>query len=234
LTVNDDILHINTQSSSQWDGLRHFAYQDHKTFYNGLKEEEITGADKTMRIGVQAWSKAGIVSRGVLLDFHAYAQKHGITYEDSVNSGVTLEQLEQVRKEQGTEIKQGDIVLIRFGFIFNYTRLTDEQQKSLSVPPHVWVGVAPSEEFLAWVWNNRLAAVGGDAPAFESQPPGANGLPLHPILLGGFGCPIGELFDLERLSEECMKAKRWSFFFTSAPLNVPGGVASPPNAIAIL
>jgi hypothetical protein len=44
----------------------------------------------------------------------------------------------------------------------------------------------------------------------------------------------GEMFDLERLAKECATAQRWSFFFTSAPLNIPGGVASPPNAIAIL
>jgi len=45
--------------------------------------------------------------------------------------------------------------------------------------------------------------------------------------------PIGEMFDLERLAEECEKRGRWSFFVTSAPLRVPGGIASPPNAIAI-
>jgi len=48
-------------------------------------------------------------------------------------------------------------------------QLTDEQQKSLGVVPHVWIGVDPSKDFLAWVWNNRLAAVGCDAPSFESQ-----------------------------------------------------------------
>lgn len=48
-----------------------------------------------------------------------------------------------------------------------------------------------------------------------------------------FGMPIGEMWDLEVLKEECERQKRWSFFFTSAPLNVTGGVASPPNALAI-
>ncbi|CAE6491549.1 unnamed protein product [Rhizoctonia solani] len=42
------------------------------------------------------------------------------------------------------------------------------------------------------------------------------------------------MFDFERLAEECAAAQRWSFFFTSAPLNIPAGAASPPNAIAIL
>jgi hypothetical protein len=55
---------------------------------------------------------------------------------------------------------------------------------------------------------------------------------LHPILLAGWGTPIGELFDLETLSATCKKLNRWTFFVTSAPLNYTGAVASPPNAIA--
>jgi hypothetical protein len=45
--------------------------------------------------------------------------------------------------------------------------------------------------------------------------------------------PIGELFDMESLAQHCSTAQRWTFFFTSEPLNVTGGVASPPNALAI-
>ena len=43
--------------------------------------------------------------------------------------------------------------------------------------------------------------------------------------------PIGELWDLEKLAEECKKRGRWTFFLTSSPLNLRGGVASPPNAM---
>lgn len=57
---------------------------------------------------------------------------------------------------------------------------------------------------------------------------------LHDHFLAMWGTPIGELWNLEELAEECRKENKWSFFFTSAPLNVPGGVASPPNALAIL
>jgi hypothetical protein len=41
------------------------------------------------------------------------------------------------------------------------------------------------------------------------------------------------MFDLERLSAECKKHHRWSFFVTSAPLHIEGGVGSPPNILAI-
>ena len=43
----------------------------------------------------------------------------------------------------------------------------------------------------------------------------------------------GEIFDLEALSKTCHELQRYTFFVTSMPLNMPGGVSSPPNAMAI-
>ena len=80
---------------------------------------------------------------------------------------------------------------------------------------------------LRWIWEN-FSAVAGDQPSFERWPfpMGAGALPaLHEVLLGGWGCPIGELFDLERLAAECRARGHWSFFVSSEPCNVPGGVA---------
>ena len=56
---------------------------------------------------------------------------------------------------------------------------------------------------------------------------------LHPWFLNQFGMPIGELWDLKALGEYAKKTGRYSFLLTSAPLNHPGLVASPPNAIAL-
>jgi kynurenine formamidase len=87
-----------------------------------------------------------------------------------------------------------------------------------------------------WLWDGRVAAVAADNLALESFP-----LPsdfpddsLHGWLLAAFGMPIGELFALDELAEACALARQWSFYFTSAPLNVPGGVGSPGNALAVL
>jgi hypothetical protein len=48
---------------------------------------------------------------------------------------------------------------------------------------------------------------------------------MHEVLLAGWGCPIGEFFDLEKLAEHCQKVGRYEFFVTSEVCNVPGGVA---------
>lgn len=41
--VNDDVWTFNSQVSTQWDGLRHFAYQREERFYNGVTMEDIHG-----------------------------------------------------------------------------------------------------------------------------------------------------------------------------------------------
>ena len=77
--------------------------------------------------------------------------------------------------------------------------------------------------------------------AFEAIPPkredGSEGsvaeLVLHQYFLGLYGLHIGELWDLKALSDTCKKLNRYSFLLTSVPLNVPGGIGSPPNALAV-
>jgi len=99
----------------------------------------------------------------------------------------------------------------------------------------VFVGLEGCDDTLRWLWDNQFSVVGGDTNAFESWPPKEKvGFSLHEVLLAGWGCPILELLDLEDLAQKCASLGQYSFMFTSQPLNVPGGVASPPNALAIL
>ena len=45
---------------------------------------------------------------------------------------------------------------------------------------------------------------------------------LHEHILALWGCPLGEMLDLEKLSRRCKEQDRWTFFVTSAPANCPG------------
>jgi|SRR3569833_1076842 len=90
-------------------------------------------------------------------------------------------------------------------------------------PPH-FTGVEQTDELLGWLWAH-VAAVAGDQPTFEAWPCARKDWSLHEVLLSGWGCPIGELFDLEALAAHCAAIKRWSFFVVSEPCNVVGGVA---------
>ena len=85
---------------------------------------------------------------------------------------------------------------------------------------------------LAAVCSARLEVGADGSVGYECIGPKA--FLFHHIFLGGWGMSIGELFDLRQLALECERLGRWTFLLTSMPLYVPGGIASPPNAQAIL
>ena len=97
-----------------------------------------------------------------------------------------------------------------------------------------FIGLEATESALTFLWDAKVAAVASDAPSFERAPIGGGSgssypvedvdlrgaTRLHEVLLAGWECPIGELFDLEALGEKCHLLNWWTFFFSSVPLNV--------------
>lgn len=163
----------------------------------------------------------GIVGRGVLLDYAAWAEVNGVTVNCFQTQSIPLSVLQQVAASQNLTFRPGDILFIRTGWTRDYERLSRAECQQLAdykAPPVI--GVEQSEEILRWLWDNEFAAVAGDMPSFEAYPCQNPDFFLHEWLLAGWGLPIGELFDLERLSQECRQRKRWSFFFSSVPLKV--------------
>jgi kynurenine formamidase len=172
------------------------------------------------------------VGRGVLIDFVSYASRNNITYNPLHHYAIPLSTFKEIAQESSITFQPGDIILLRTGFTAAFESATLSIKKSIfSKLPFQYPGLESNFEVLAFLWDTQLAAVAGDCPGFEAWPPSEHA--MHQILLSGFGMPIGELFDLEELSKECERQQRWTFFFTSQVLNVKGGVASPPNAIAI-
>ncbi|KAK4981178.1 hypothetical protein LTR66_010173 [Elasticomyces elasticus] len=112
--VNDDYSTTSAELRTG-DGLRHFGYQKEAKFYNGVTLEDIHGEHKTNVNGIGAWSEKGIVGRGVLLDYHTWRLQNKIEYEAFKTGSIPLKDLKAVAESQGTEIKFGDILLIRSG-----------------------------------------------------------------------------------------------------------------------
>lgn len=244
----DDEVEFNTQCSSQWDSLCHFHHQQSEAGYNGVKTsvEELTQSygkeDKDMKLPtLQHWHKrGGLVARGVLIDYVRYAEENGIKYDPFTDHRITTDTIEKIAKNEGVEFRPGDIIIVRSGFTEGLTGVSGEKQQEL-MGSHRTCGVEGTPESAKWHWNKRFAAVAGDAIAYEAIPPiledGSEGtvaqLVLHQYFLALFGMHIGELWDLKALGETCKKLNRYSFLLTSSPLNVPGGIGSPPNALAI-
>ena len=177
--------------------------------------------------------RGGLVTRGVLLDFAAYASAKSITDFNPVSAyRITIQQLEDVAAFQNVTLKQGDICIIRTGFTEVLGSASAEEQARL-LGINQSAGIDPTEESARWFWDKGFSAVASDNIAFETKLGYGRTLILHQYFLSLFGLHIGELWDLKRLADYCAQTKKYSFFFTSSPLNVPGAVGSPPNALAI-
>ncbi|KIW51283.1 hypothetical protein PV05_10021 [Exophiala xenobiotica] len=246
----DDEVEFNTQCSSQWDSLVHFAHQATATNYNGVKPtaealvQDFGSFDTEKALPtLNHWhERGGLVGRAVLLDYKEYARAKGIKYSCFDRHPITVQDLENVAKHQGTTFKHGDILIVRSGFTDELTNVSAEEQAQL-LGSHKCIGVQGNKEMARWTWNHHFAAVAGDAIGYEVIPPTIEEdnnrvgtiaeLVLHQYFLSNFGLNIGELWDLKALGEHCKKVGRYEFLLTSCPLNVPGSVGSPPNALAI-
>jgi len=247
IPIRDDVIHINTQSGSQWDGLKHYGLRAHNVFYNntpaeGLSEGEMEIQDPSeidharVKLGIHNWSNHGICGRGVLLDLIEYYTADGkaLPYDPWTTHPISVAELEACAKKQGVTFRPADILLIRVGFIQKYYASDKDAKATLNGGPEVehFAGIEQSEDMKRFLWNNHFAAIASDQPSLERWP-APQGVPaLHQTIIGLWGMPIGEFFDLEGLSQACKATGRYTFFFTSWPLNIIGGAASPPNAAA--
>ncbi|KAM4058570.1 putative cyclase domain-containing protein [Hirsutella rhossiliensis] len=241
----DDELEFNTQDSSQWDSLCHIHHLPSGLVYNGFSPDKQSLAAKSTVENklptLDHWHPhGGLVGRGVLLDYKAFAEETGVPFSPLDGISIKVKDLESCAKFFGVEFRPGDVLTIRTGTTDALENQAKEDMKRLASGR--MSGLDGSEEMARWLWNKRFAAVASDTFALEAftsvKPDGTLGeldnLVLHHYLLGLFGMPIGELWDLKNLSEYCKKTKRYSFLVTSAPLNHPCLVGSPANALAIL
>ena len=233
--LDDALDGFNPQSSSQWDSLAHARGVDER-WYNGATFEDIT---ERGRNGIDHWARRGIAGRGVLLDVERLLAEEDPGYDPITSVSISVEQLERCRSAAGIEYRAGDILLLHTGFVARYRQLPQARRDALAD----WrrftaVGIEHSEAMVRYLWNSHVAAVATDAPAVEVWPPdySAEGAPfgyLHQVLIPELGMALGELWQLEDLARDCREDGVHEMLVTSAPLNVAGGIASPPNALAI-
>ena len=233
-TAHDDMLNnYNTQEGTQWDGLAHVGHSRLGCFYNGIGVGDIRQAGNS-KLGIHHWADK-VVGRGVLIDAFGFREARGRAVNPLEKDVYTLEELEAALEAQGTSLEPGSILLVRTGWMEAYEKLTAEEKRALAPFDKIQsIGVEPSRNMAAWLWDHRVAAIATDSPAVEPLPMnlGDEGL-LHYRALPLLGLPLGELFVLGPLAEDCARDRRYQFLLVSAPLHIEGGVASPPNAIAI-
>ena len=213
----NDVVVMGTHVGTHIDALAHVS-QDGR-LHGGLDAaaEQTGGA---FRIG-GAQDIPPMLCRGVLLDVPAAL---GV---DALDGGtpITPGDLDRTAEAQGTQIKAGDVVLVRSGWGRHWgDRETYVGQRS-GVP-----GV--DEDGARWLAAHRPRAVGADTIAFEHLAAGAghSALPAHRVLLVESGINIIETLVLDELAA----AGAHEFLFVLAPLHLVGATGSPVRPLAVV
>jgi kynurenine formamidase len=199
------------------DSLCHMFHQG--KMFNGYSQREVTpqGAGK---LAVTNF-KQGILTRGILMDI---PRLKGV---DHLEPGTPIHpaDLDAWEKMAGVKVSSGDVIFIRTG------------RWALRDAKGPWPASQKSAGLYAscarWLKQRDVAALGSDA-ASDVMPSGVEGVnqPIHQLVLIAMGMPIFDNCDLEALSQEAARQKRWEFLLTAAPLAVGGGTGSPLNPIA--
>jgi kynurenine formamidase len=159
-----------------------------------------------------------IVSRGVLFDIPALL---GVPHcEQSFRIGADV--LAAAAERQGTEVREGDTVLVRCGQMAYWPD---------PVAMDVAAGAGVSLDGAEWIAERRPLAVGADNVQLECTPTGVEGnpQPCHHLLIQQLGIPILEWVNLEGLARDSV----YEFLFVCLPLTITGATGSMIRPIAI-
>jgi kynurenine formamidase len=213
VSYSGDAIAMYTHTGTHIDAMNHFGYNG--VIFNNFTADE--------HLGSRAWRKAGadkhppIVARGILLDV---AAMYGVEVLPP-SHGIGRADLQNCLKHQGTELRPGDVVLIRTGRM----TLWPEIATYLPDPPGI---NREGAEFLA---KGGAIMVGADTSGVEQGPSSEEGnwLPVHCYLLAEAGVPLLEIANLEELSQD----RVYEFAFFGACIKLRGATGSPMRPIAM-
>lgn len=230
LYIRDDKLDgFYLQGSTQWDGLTHIG-SPQIGFYNGVKPEQITFEEDT-RLGIEHVADFGVVTRGILVDFDRYFKKTGREWNPTTGDRISADEVEACLKDQGVTLTQGDILCFRYGWTVALFAEQDDKVRNSWFADGTFSGIAGDQKMWELIWDNGVAALAADSPTMEASP--MIKLDNMHQAIPRLGLTIGEMFFLEDWADDSAKDGVYAAMFTSSPLNVRGGVGSPPNAIAV-
>lgn len=213
----NDLIVTGTHVGTHIDALAHVSQDG--LLHGGLDAVTAGAGGRYDELG--AHTIAPMVRRGVLLDIPAHlgvaACEPG--YE------ITVADLAGCAQAQRTEVRPGDVVLIRSGW---GQRFGD---------PEAFVGAAGGvpgvgEAGARWLARHGVHAAGADTIAFERLAPGAghSALPAHRVLLVNHGIYIIEALALEELA----RSGEHEFTFLLSPLALVGATGSPVRPLALV
>lgn len=213
----NDLIVLGTHVGTHIDALAHVSHNG--KLYGGEDAVDAGCGGGYQRLGVHTIEP--MVRRGILLDV---PRAHGKEVLEAAHQ-ITVDELEATVTAQGTQIGEGDVVLIRSGWGRKFAEGAPYVGATTGVP-----GI--SEAGAEWLAERRIIAAGADTIAFEWLPAGAghSSLPAHRVLLVEKGIYIIEALDLEPLGD----AGVHEFTFILSPLNLNGATGSPVRPLAVV
>lgn len=220
MRFNDDFIMMPLQAGTQWDALSHVYYDGQ--LYNGYPSSAVNSFGATKN-SIDKVDRKGIASRGVLLDV---AKHRGVDILPP-NTSISPEELDQVARAEGVEVGSGDIVLVRTGWWANFLQTRDGEAWTAGSPGVSW-------RVAEWLHDKECAAIACDNIAVEVSGAEVEGVMLafHLLCIRDMGLMLGEMWNLEELSQDCASDGIYEFQLVAPPLRVTGAVGSPINPLA--
>lgn len=215
--AHEDVLVMASHTTSHMDALVH-VYGDYK-HYNGVGHDAMHALGGAQKLGID--KVGGFAARAVLLDMVSYFDEGEWV---TLGRNITSNDLKSAAKKQGVEVRAGDVVLIRTGYLqFWWDNLAKGGQQ-----PFEQAGIGADAAH--WLADTDVVAVGCDNAAVEVIPFDDNDfLNVHKILLVNAGIYLLEFINLL----EPAKDGAYEGVITVAPLKVTGATGSPINPIFI-
>ena len=209
-----DSMSMYTHCGTHIDTLNHLGHCG--MFWNGWKEETQLGS-RHWRVG-GADKYPPIIARGVLIDV---AGAHGV---DCLPPSYAIgpDELKKVASSQGTEIRTGDVVLIRTGRMNVWPDYDGYLRNSPGID-------LPACKYLCE--EAGAMCIGSDTIGVEVMPftEKDSFLPVHAYMFSTAGAQIIEVCQLEELAA----AKQYEFAFMGFPLKLVGATGSPFRPICV-
>jgi kynurenine formamidase len=214
--ANEDVIVMASHNETHMDALCHVFSE--RRLYNGFPAESVSAAAGATKLGID--KVRSIVGRAVLLDMPAFL---GVECIEAPRI-FTGDELLACAQAEGVEIRAGDILLVRTGWIDAYLQAAAGGDDSLLMQPGIGLDACRT------IAELDVAAVGSDNSAVEAIPFDENRfLGVHIELLVKLGLPLIEHLMLsEMAADRCFES-----LLVVAPLPVVGGTGSPVSPVAI-
>jgi kynurenine formamidase len=212
-----EVVSTTTHAGTHVDALCHVTDGEDDSWFGGHPAHDYLSDFGALRN--DASELPPYLARGVMLDVA------GALGADQLAPGhpVGPQELEAACSVQGIELREGDVVLLRTGFMRRWP-----EPEAMSNPDQPGLSLDGAR----WLRSHNPALIGADNTSLEVAPSGVPGepQPVHRYLIRQHGIPILEWVYLEDLAADNVG----EFLFIALPLPIRGATGSLLRPLAMV